>query len=343
MTSIRALYFSILVTFMAPGVFAQGPQEPRTSAPVVSETLAVQVMLDRLGFSSGEIDGRAGSNVRRAITAFQGAQQMVTSGEVDEETWKRLAELSAPAQPLTTYQITPADLAGPFVTDIPADLIAQSNLRHLGYTSPLEAIAEKFHSSPALLKALNPHATFAIADERLTVPNVEPVDTAPLQQTRQQLSRRGTPRSGTTGATGTSAEPTAGRIVVRKATSSLTVEDQSGRVIFHAPVTVGSDHDPLPIGTWQVTTVQHRPAFNYNPALFWDANPAHSKARIPAGPNNPVGVVWIDLTKEHYGIHGTPEPSRVGHSQSHGCIRLTNWDALRLARLTTKGTTVVFE
>jgi lipoprotein-anchoring transpeptidase ErfK/SrfK len=129
---------------------------------------------------------------------------------------------------------------------------------------------------------------------------------------------------------------------VSKSQSTLTVTDAEGGVVFHAPVTSGSEHDPLPIGQWTVTAVSRNPAFHYNPDLFWDANPAHAKAKIPPGPNNPVGVVWIDLSKEHYGIHGTPEPSQIGHTTSHGCVRLTNWDALRLARLVTKGTPVHF-
>jgi lipoprotein-anchoring transpeptidase ErfK/SrfK len=120
------------------------------------------------------------------------------------------------------------------------------------------------------------------------------------------------------------------------------VEDATGKVLFHAPVTSGSEHDPLPIGQWKVTTVQRNPTFNYNPDLFWDADPKHAKAQIPPGPNNPVGTVWIDLTKEHYGIHGSPEPSNIGHTQSHGCVRLTNWDVQRVARWAKPGTPVIF-
>jgi lipoprotein-anchoring transpeptidase ErfK/SrfK len=131
-------------------------------------------------------------------------------------------------------------------------------------------------------------------------------------------------------------------IVVTRATSALTLQEAGGRVVFHAPVTSGSRHDPLPIGTWKVTGVQQQPSFRYNPALFWDADPAHSKATLPPGPNNPVGTVWIDLSKEHYGIHGTPEPSQIGHAASHGCVRLTNWDAQRVAAVVTPGTKVVF-
>jgi lipoprotein-anchoring transpeptidase ErfK/SrfK len=131
-------------------------------------------------------------------------------------------------------------------------------------------------------------------------------------------------------------------VSVSKRTSVLTVTDGAGKVLMHAPVTSGSQHDPLPLGSWTVTAVARNPSFNYNPDLFWDADPAHAKAKLPPGPNGPVGVVWIDISKPHYGIHGTPEPSTVGHTTSHGCVRLTNWDALRLAALVGKGTKVEF-
>lgn len=179
----------------------------------------------------------------------------------------------------------------------------------LSYTSPLEALAEKFHSSPMLLEKLNPGQRLA-AGESITVPNVitEEPNSPPAQ--RPDVT-----------------------VIVTKETGSLTVKSADGRVLLHAPVTVGSEHDALPIGTWKVTGVQLNPTFSYNPALFWDAEPSHSKAKIPPGPNNPVGVVWIDINKEHYGLHGTPRPSRIGYTESHGCVRLTNWDAMRVAKL----------
>jgi lipoprotein-anchoring transpeptidase ErfK/SrfK len=181
-------------------------------------------------------------------------------------------------------------------------------------------LAERFHVSPGLLRQMNPHATFARAGERILVPNIAAIDPlAPLPGSR----------------------PVA-RLVVSRETSALTIEDASGHVLFHAPVTTGSRHDPLPIGTWAVTGVHRMPAFHYNPALFWDADPSHARARIPPGPNNPVGTVWIDITREHYGIHGSPEPSRIGHVESHGCVRLTNWDADRVTLWTRPGTVVIF-
>ena len=223
-------------------------------------------------------------------------------------------------------------MAGPFAEAIPSDLMAQSKLKALAYTSPLEALAEKFHASPRLLQRLNPGARFT-AGQRISVPNVIAADEPAA----------GTASSATV-ADAATPQPAAGpvTVIVTKATSSLTIEDAQGNVIFHAPVTTGSERDPLPIGEWRVTGVQRAPVFHYNPALFWDADPSHSKARIPAGPNNPVGMAWIDLSKEHYGIHGTPEPSRIGHVQSHGCVRMTNWDVLRVARLVKPQTAVVF-
>jgi len=132
------------------------------------------------------------------------------------------------------------------------------------------------------------------------------------------------------------------QVTVSKAKSMLTVVDGTGAVLMHAPVTSGSDYDPLPIGEWVVTAVARNPVFNYNPDLFWDADPSHAKAKVPPGPNGPVGVVWIDINKPHFGIHGTPEPGSVGHTPSHGCVRLNSWAALKLAAMVGKGTKVTF-
>ena len=293
----------VLLCCMCCALPATAQDRSATQAPVVSEILATQIALDRAGFSPGEIDGRDGANLERARSAY-------------EQSHTEPLALVADVPPLIEYTITDADVAGPFTPDIPTNLPDQAALDALNYRNPLEAIAERFHSSPTLLQQLNPAATFQKAGERIMVPNVA---TAPLPPPSSDVT-----------------------VVVTRSTSSLTLEDASGRVLFHAPVTSGSTHDPLPIGMWKVTGVQRNPTFHYNPELFWDATPGDRKATLQPGPNNPVGVVWIDLSKPHYGIHGTPEPSKIGHVESHGCVRLTNWDANRVAAWVKPGTPVVF-
>jgi lipoprotein-anchoring transpeptidase ErfK/SrfK len=279
--------------------------------PESQQALQTQVMLDRAGFSPGEIDGAMGLNTERSLAAYQKAGARPDAAAVD---------------PLIRYRLTDEDVSGPFTPDIPDDLMAQAALPALGYRDVVEALGEHFHASPALLRRLNPQANFS-AGEEILVPHV-------LDIVQPVGPPRGRQTSGS--------DPADVIVTVRRSTSSVMVTDGSGHTLFYAPVTTGSEHDPLPIGEWKVTGVQRHPEFHYNPELFWDAEPTHSKATIKPGPNNPVGAVWIDLTRPHYGMHGTSEPANVGKTASHGCVRLTNWDASKLASLVRPGSRVVF-
>jgi len=316
------------------GLERQDPPYVAT-VPDVQQMLAVQVALDRNGFSPGEIDGRSGPRTRRALMEFQKSAGLHPDGVLTEEA---TAALRLPPDPVVNYTITQQDVAGPFIDRMPADMMERSKLQALAYTTPLEGLAEKFHSSPALLRTLNPGAKWT-AGEVIKVPDVEPFD--PSSKPTANNGAKGT--AGANAAEAKPAAPPALEVVVSGATKSLVVRDESGKVRMYAPVTIGSEKDPLPIGEWKVAGVSWNPVFNYNPDLFWDADPAHAKAKIPPGPNNPVGVVWIDINKEHFGLHGTPEPSTIGRTESHGCIRLTNWDATKLGRLVSPGTKVTIQ
>jgi lipoprotein-anchoring transpeptidase ErfK/SrfK len=279
------------------------------SAGSSDDVLRLQVLLDRAHFSPGEIDGREGSNTERATRDFQRSRGLQETGSPTVETWTALGRNGMPV--LVQYTLTDADVAGSF-TQVPEDMTEKAKLPRLDYSSPLEAVAERFHASPELLRQLNPGATFARAGEVLHVPNVH---------TDPPAAR-------------------AARVVVSADTLSVTALDDAGGILARYPASMGSEHDPLPLGSFAVRGVHRDPPFFYNPELFWDAHPKDAKTRLPPGPNSPVGVVWIDLTKEHYGIHGTSEPTQVGKTQSHGCIRLTNWDAAELAGMVGQGTPV---
>jgi len=317
MIVVMSLAAWLLPTCLLPSSAALASAPPPSRSAEPRSPLRLQVLLDRAHFSPGEIDGLSGSNQKRAFAALARATVISRHG-LDEDVgeaqgaWQALNADLAPT--LVEYTTTEGDLAGPFVKRIPEDMMDKAKLDALTYTSALEALGEKFHCSPRLLRKLNPRATFTRSGERLQVPNV-----------------------------GEALAGKAASVVLDKSDSSVEVLDASGKVIASYPATMGSVHDPLPIGAWTINGVSSSPSFFYDPALFWNADESHAKAKIAPGPNNPVGVVWIDLSKKNYGIHGTPEPSRIGKNSSHGCIRLTNWDAAELSHLVTAGTPAVLQ
>ena len=289
-----------------PSAVNNPTQEPVAMGAKGAAVLRAQILLARAHFSCGEIDGIFGSNFQKAVNAYQDTRKLPVSGAVDAATWAAINGDTAP--PLIEYTVSDEDLKGPFLP-IPKDIEAQAKLPSLGYTSPLEALGERFHSSPGVIEALNAGVNFQQSGTKLNVPNVMVMP--PAQ---------------------------AAHVVVSKSESAVRAYDASGNLLAFYVATIGSEHDPLPIGEWKINGVARDPKFHYNPELFWDAKPKSAKATLPSGPNNPVGLVWIDLSKDHYGIHGTPEPGKVGHAESHGCIRLTNWDALELASMVKPGT-----
>jgi lipoprotein-anchoring transpeptidase ErfK/SrfK len=279
--------------------------------------LKAQVYLDRAHFSVGVIDGRWGRNSAITVWWWQRSHGLEPTGDVDETTFRSIAAGGGYAPAVIPHQLTPDDIKGPFV-HIPDGVYAQEKLDCLCYESLREKLAEEFHSTEDFLELMNPDVKFSdlAAGATINVPNVRP----PLQADQHDIAK----------------------VVISIAGNSFNAFDASGNLIFHAPTTLGAGYDPSPDETVHVVKILHYPAFHYDPTLYHEVPDSMPDAHLKAGPNSPVGVVWMALSKAHYGIHGTKSPDEIGYASSHGCVRLTNWDAAEVEHRISQGVLVSF-
>jgi lipoprotein-anchoring transpeptidase ErfK/SrfK len=303
-------------------------------SPIDGEIFHAQVLLDVAGFPAGVIDGKKGMSFRKAVEGFQNSRGLDQTGELDGPTRQALLQIGR--QSTVNLALGPEVFAGPFVYPFPKDPEDQAKLDFIGYRNQLEKLAEMFHTTPDTIVALNGPDKLMRQGEVLRLPNV-------LPSSRGYGGNLKAEHATWFNALNVDANQRSGdHVVVDKSEGVLKVLDASDQLVAQFPVTMGSRQFPLPIGQWKVTTYSFVPPFNYQPDIL--VNPkTDEEVQLPPGPNGPVGIAWLDLTKEHYGIHGTNEPQTIGRAESSGCIRMTNWDVLRLSRIMKPGFKAVFQ
>ncbi len=304
-------------------------------SPINGEIFHAQVLLDAAGFPAGVIDGKKGMSFKKAVQGFQESRGLPTTGEIDTPTRQALLKLGRIS---TRYlKLDSVVFEGPFTNPLPRKPEAQAKLDFLGYRNQLEKLAEMFHTTPDTIVALNGPDKKMSEGEVLRLPNVLPASRSYGDKLKPEYAKWFNALNVDAN------QPEGDHVLVDKSEGVLKVMDSADKLVAQFPVTMGSGHDPLPLGNWKVTTYAYLPPFNYQPDLFWDVADTKSEQRLPPGPNGPVGIAWLDLTKENYGIHGTNAPETIGRAESHGCIRMTNWDVLRLTRMMKPGFKAVFK
>lgn len=320
--------FSTVLQVSAASINDAAPNGANENDP--SLIAKAEILLDRAHFSPGEIDGLDGENVHNAIRVFQEVNGLAVTGNLDADTWNALAvKESAPV--LRPYTTSGADVAGPFTKAIPTKLEEMAKLPGLSYTTATAELAEKFHMSQSLLRRLNPRSDFERAGSEIIVADVREMQLRPGRQSIEAVPP--TEKQG----------PIAATIVVDKPAGNVRAYDRDGRLLAFYPATMGSAEKPAPSGVFKVKGVGWNPQYHYDPKFAWKEVKTRQKLTVRPGPNNPVGLVWIDLTTPSYGIHGTPSPEDIRKTESHGCVRLTNWDAVDLAAMARPGTVVRFD
>jgi peptidoglycan hydrolase-like protein with peptidoglycan-binding domain len=336
---------AISLALAATAALAQTPptssSEPAWVAPgtpgseIDGTIFHAQVLLSQAGFSTSVIDGKKGMVFEKAVRGFQESRGLKVTGTLDEPTRAALLEANRPST--VNVRLSQDDISGDYIYPFPKKPEAQAKLPRLSYRNMLEEVAERYHTTPRTIVALNGPTALIGIGQTLRLPNVLPeardYKSDLKDENRALLARLNID----------SQEPAGDHVVVDKSEGVLKVMDSTDRLVAQFPVTMGSSKDPLPLGTWKATTYAFLPPFHYQPDLFWDVDDGKAEQKLPPGPNGPVGVAWLDLTKEHYGIHGTPEPQTIGRAESHGCIRMTNWDVLRLSQMMKPGFKAVFQ
>ncbi|MDP9423297.1 MAG: L,D-transpeptidase family protein [Pseudomonadota bacterium] len=347
-----------------PAIDPMGSNDDPNVAPPPEDKprplMQAQVVLDRLGFTPGVVDGKMGMSTVNALKGFQEARGLPVTGELDQATQQALAQWKY--IPATRVVTIPAEFASDRYVRIPEEREDQAKLDRMGYESLREKVAERFHTTEEVLAELNaqPAAAPAAAQANETAPQGNEAAPKPAALALRPGMQLRVPNIGADRfdpsavkdpnwanmlrmlGVGT-AQAKAAKIEVDKSDQVLRVLDGQGKLVAQFTATMGSSQFPLPLGTWKIRGVAYNPPWQYDPALLANADKDDPKLEIPPGPNNPIGVVWIDLSKEHYGIHGTDEPNRIGRAESNGCIRLTNWDAARLAQMVSPGVEAVFK